>query len=135
MSKKTAEKGLLPSYHESITDKQSKERYGKKLETIEGLDPYEIPKKDWKDDVELWPAISYINVGMYLLFSKSSYTEEQLKNYKSLNCYQNFINGWVREILVKDFGDRRLLIAKVRIDILPVLISLLSNKAYLFLFQ
>ena len=50
---------------------------------------------------------------MYLLFSKSSYTEEVLKNFKSLKCCQNFTNGWVRDVLVKDFGERRLLIAKV----------------------
>ena len=113
MSKKNAEKGYLPGYYASITDKASKERYAKKLELIEGSDPFEIPRKELKDDVDLWPSVTYIDVGMYLLFSKSAYTEEQLKNYKSLKCYQNFINGWVREILVKNFGERRLLIAKV----------------------
>ncbi|PFX18379.1 hypothetical protein AWC38_SpisGene17251 [Stylophora pistillata] len=113
MWKKTVEKGYLPGYHESLSDQLSKERYGSKLELIEGTDPYEIPKKEWKDDVELWPSVTYIDVGMYLLFSKSPYTEEELKNYKSLKCYQNFFNGWVREVLVKDFGERRLLIAKV----------------------
>ena len=34
-------------------------------------------------------------------------------NYKSLDCYQNFANGWVREVLCKKFGENRLLIAKV----------------------
>ena len=118
MGKKTFEKGYLPSYHESLSDQLSKERYGSKLELIEGTDPYEIPKKDWKDDVELWLSVTYIDVGMYLLFSKSPYTEEELKNYKSLKCYQNFINGRVREVLVKDFGERRLLIAKVSLQLL-----------------
>lgn len=117
MSKKTVEKGYLPGYHESLPDQLSKDRYGSKLELIEGTDPYEIPKKDWKDDVELWPSVTYIDVGMYLLFSRSSYTEEELKNYKSLKCYQNFINGWVREVFVQDFGERRLLIAKVSLQL------------------
>lgn len=117
MSKKNVEKGYLPGYHESLPDQLSKDRYGSKLELIEGTDPYEIPKKDWKDDVELWPSVTYIDVGMYLLFSRSSYTEEELKNYKSLKCYQNFINGWVREVLVQDFGERRLLIAKVSLQL------------------
>ena len=63
MSKKTVEKGYLPGYHESLPDQLSKDRYGSKLELIEGTDPYEIPKKDWKDDVELWPSVtSYIHI-------------------------------------------------------------------------
>ena len=45
MSKKTVEKGYLPGYHESLPDQLSKDRYGSKLELIEGTDPYEIPKK------------------------------------------------------------------------------------------
>ena len=51
---------------------------------------------------------------MYLLFAASPYTQEQLMNYKSLDCYQNFANGWVREVLCKKFGENRQLIAKVR---------------------
>ncbi|XP_044173496.1 uncharacterized protein LOC114951707 [Acropora millepora] len=37
----------------------------------------------------------------------------QLMNYKSLDCYQNFANGWMQEVFVKNFGENRLLIAKV----------------------
>ena len=58
-------------------------------------------------------TLTYIHVGMYLLFSKSPYTEDQLMNYKSSDCYQNFANGWVQEVFVKKFGENRLLIAKV----------------------
>ena len=60
------------------------------------------------------PDVTYINVGMYLLFAVSPYTQEQLMNYKSVDCYQNFANGWVREVLCKKFGEIRLLRAKVR---------------------
>ena len=65
-------------------------------------------------DVDCWPDVTYINVGMYLLFAVSPHTQEQLMNYKSLDCYQNFANGWVREVLCKNIGENRLLIAKVR---------------------
>ena len=51
---------------------------------------------------------------MDLLFAASPYTQEQLMNYKSLDCNQNFANGWLREVLYKEFGENRLLIAKVR---------------------
>ena len=67
-------------------------------------------KEDWKDDVA---NTSYINVGMYLLFSPSPYAQEDLENYKSLECYQRFIAGWVMDVLMKDVGDKRILKAKV----------------------
>ena len=85
-----------------------------KAKIYQGQDPYEISRKELIDDVDCWPDVTYINVGMYLLFAASPYTQEQLMNYKSLDCYQNFANGWGREVLCKKFGENRLLIGKVR---------------------
>ena len=45
--------------------------------------------------MDSWPNVTYIHVGMSLLFSKGSYTDDQLMNYKNLDCYQNFANEWV----------------------------------------
>jgi hypothetical protein len=101
-----AKKGFLPGYKESIEDTKARERYSQKLTYINNVDPYEIPKNQWLDDVELWPCVSYIHVGMYLLFMQSPYTQEQLLNYKSLDCYQKFANGWVREISVKQVDEK-----------------------------
>ena len=95
---------------------------------MEVNDPYEIPKNEWEDNVDSWPDITYIHVGMYLLFSESAYTKEQLMNYKSLDSYQNFANGWVREVVCKKFGENRLLIAKVN-QILSRLFSVVLCKS------
>ena len=46
-------------------------------------------------DVNLGPAVTYINLGVYLVFSPSPRTGEDLLNYKSLECYQRFTTGWV----------------------------------------
>ena len=113
-AKASATRGFLPGYFESLEEKQSKERYLKKLKSIEGQDPYEISRKEWIGDVDCWPDVTYIKVGMYLLFGASPYTQEQLVRYKSLDCYQNFASGRVRDVLCKKFGENRLLIAKVR---------------------
>ena len=68
---------------------------------MEGFDPYESAKSEWQDDVGFCPSITHIHLGMYLLYSPSSYTEEELLNYKSLDCYDNFIiSGWVIKVLV-----------------------------------
>ena len=44
----------------------------------------------------------------------SPFTAEQLKAYKGLEAYNQVLEGWVRDIKVKSFGDKRLLAVKVR---------------------
>lgn len=104
---------FLPGYVSSIQDQDAKKRYLDKIGIIGGLDPYETVRSEWQDDVDLWPAVTCVNIGMYLLLTPSPYTSEELKNYKSLDCYINFLSGWVREILVKTVDDNRIIIAKV----------------------
>ena len=107
---------LLGGYFSSLKDKSAKKRYTDKLRFINGIDPYETERKDWKDDVELWPAVTHVNLGMYLLVTPCPYSGEDLLNYKSLDCYRNVLSGW--EVLVKSLTDdegmeKKVLIAKV----------------------
>jgi len=102
--KGTGTRGFLSGYFDGLQHTESKERYSAKLKIINGQDPYEIRKKEWLDDLDSWPSVTYIHVGMYLLFNASPYTQEQLVNYISLDCYKNFANGWVREVFSKNFG-------------------------------
>jgi len=106
---------FLPGYCSTITEVNGKERYLVKLRLLDGLDPYEVKRDDWKDDIGLWPNLTHIHVGMYLLLHPSAYSKEDLLNYKSMDCYVNFLSGWMREVLVKTVADNRLriIIAKV----------------------
>ena len=72
---------------------------------IGGLDPYEIVRSEWVDDIDMWPSVTCVYIAMYLLVTPSPYTGEDLMNYKSMDCYINFLSGWVREILVKAPSD------------------------------
>ena len=108
-------RGFLSRYFESLKQEECRKRYAAKLNDINGQDPYEIPWSEWLDDFDSWPNVTYIHVGMYLLFSGSPYTKDQLMNYKSLDCYQNVPNRWVQEVYSKKFGKNRLLIGKVRL--------------------
>ena len=85
-------KRFFPGYLTSIQDVDAKKRYLDKLSIIGGLDPYETDRSEWQDDVDLRPAVTSVYIGMYLLVTPSSYTGEELKNYKSLDCYINFLS-------------------------------------------
>ena len=70
--------GMSKGYRAAISDMRCQERYDQKLTLIGGEDPYELPQFAWIDDVDAWPAITYIHIGMYLVYSPSSYTSEAL---------------------------------------------------------
>lgn len=53
-------------------------------------------RNEWQNDIHLWPATRMIliygqllhtNVCMYLILFPSPYTQEDLLNYKSMDCY------------------------------------------------
>ena len=106
--------GLLPNYSRMLVSDASRRRYKDKLELIDGMDPYEVPKSDWKDNVDLWPAVTHVHACMYLILTPSPYSESDMLNYKSLDSYQNFVKGWVRQVLVRTVDNKRIMIGKVR---------------------
>ena len=76
--------GLLSGYSSTIADAASKKRYAEKLELVGGIDPcFRVAKGDWQDDVDLWPAITQLQVCMYLILSLSPYSEKDFLNYKA----------------------------------------------------
>lgn len=50
----------------------------------------------------------------YLIHTASFATQEEIKNYKSLDAYKYFIDGWVVETAWKFYGDTFLLTGKVK---------------------
>ena len=34
---------------------------------MDGVDPYEVTKHEWKNDVDLWPVVTHVHVCMYLM--------------------------------------------------------------------
>jgi len=71
-------KALLPGYFATVQDQKAQQRYKEKLSIIFGVDPYEISKNDWTDNVDLWPAITHIHIGMYLLLNPSPYIQRMI---------------------------------------------------------
>ncbi len=82
----------------STFDRPTRERYEIKKKLIHGVDPYEIKEVDWSSDAVRLPDISYPDIVNYLVNKQSSYTLQKLKAYKSLESYNYFISGFVRDV-------------------------------------
>nr|XP_054755271.1 uncharacterized protein LOC129261235 [Lytechinus pictus] len=87
-----------PSTYFNGLDEASKARYEEKISFIGGVDPYSLPKRSWSEDPDIFPAISYADIVNFVLFSPSPYTLEDMRSYKSLEAYNQFVNGWVRDV-------------------------------------
>lgn len=109
MAKRTSTSQI--SYRETLIGDVRK-RYDEKISKIH-VDPYELGVEEFSTDRLKWPEISYVDVLHFLVFQESAYTKEQLKNYKSLDAYKLFQDGWVRQILHKEIDGIHLLRAKV----------------------
>ena len=70
-------------------------RYKEKLKIINDQDPYELSKNLLSRDPELLPTIEYPDNVNYLVFSPSPFTKDDLKAYKELKAYNQFLCGWV----------------------------------------
>ena len=80
----------------------AKERYTKQLSLL-GLDrasddPFLSDK--FIDDLTLWPPVEYGNIFCYFIERPGVYTQEQLLQWKSIDAYNYFISGHVREVKI-----------------------------------
>ena len=87
----------MGSYFVSMQAEDAKKRCLEKLNITLGVHSFEKEKKEQKDDVDLWPSITHIDLVMYLLVTPSPYRGNDRLKYKSLDCYRNFLSGWKRE--------------------------------------
>ena len=83
-------------YYEGL-ESADKERYEEKVQCVQ-TDPYCLTKGQWKEEVAHFPAVGHPDIINYLLLTTSRYTADQLKAYKSLEAYNQFVSGWVQEV-------------------------------------
>lgn len=95
---------LLECYRETL-DSDSKQRYDDKLSIIGNLDPYTIERQKWSRNTEKWAGVTYPDIVNFLLYTTSAYTLDDLKSYKGLDAYNQFVCGWVRDVAVYEVND------------------------------
>ncbi|KAL1466807.1 hypothetical protein MTO96_042499 [Rhipicephalus appendiculatus] len=103
----------------SAADQQ---RYSGKLLVygVQRPDPYGISDSEWVHDAaakRLCPPVKMTNVVIYLLFSPSEFTPENVENHKSLQAYSYFQSGLVRKCRIWRSNAKKICI--VRAEVMP----------------
>ena len=60
---------------------------------------------------------AYPDIVNYLLFTPSAYTSEDMKSYKSLQAYNQVVEGWVRNVMTMETINLRVVKGQVRYKI------------------
>ena len=78
-----------------------------------------MTSKDWIQDPDLLPPLTYPDIVNYLVFGLSAYTLREFKSYKSLEAHEQFCNGWVQDLLIHkpENCDNTVVLAKVRLPL------------------
>ena len=93
---------LFPGYKATIADLPSKQRYEEKLEMIEGQDFYAVlqcQSLGWKILTSGKVQATFRLVCTCHFFLSPNKGDDVL-NYMILECYQRFVAGWMRDVLV-----------------------------------
>ena len=92
--------GKVSELHYSTLDPPSQKRYNEKAGLIENKNPYTLSENEFSVDFDNFPSISYPDIVNYLVFRPSPYSADDMKAYKSLEAYNQVIEGWVRDVKV-----------------------------------
>ena len=107
------------SYFESLTN-TDKADYKRKLTLSTGellSDPFTM--KNWKYDESSLPDISWSDIYNYLIEYPSVFSKDSLKTYKSLEGYNFFISGHVREVYYQDSSPTNQEFCFIKSEVLP----------------
>ena len=89
-------------------------RYIEKTKFCDGIDPYRLKKSDFSYNHDDFPLITFPDISNYLVLSTSFYTTQQMKAFKSMEDYNFFVSGWVKDVGSKNLNDgSRLVYARV----------------------
>ena len=106
------EKHILPlsEYYKTL-DVIVKRRYLQKISVV-GLDPATLV--DGKLNSDCLPPIEALDLLSYLVLDTSYYTNDQFKNFKSLEAYNQLVSGFVTFVQGIKVSDKYVVIGKVR---------------------
>ena len=90
---------MSESYYSTL-DPPSRKRYNEKTELIENKDPYTLSENGFSVEFDNFPSISYPDIVNDLVLRPSPYSVDDMKAHKSLEAYNQVIEGRVRDVKV-----------------------------------
>ena len=120
----------VSDYMEEL-DPPTRKRYKEKLKVIGGVDPCCIEGDDRISREATLPDITYPDVVNYLVFSPSPYTTEDMKSYKSLEAYNQVLDGWFTNVKICWHTDKVTAI-KRQVNKMSLHLSISFTRSYLF---
>ena len=100
---------VLSEYAASL-ESHIKPRYLRKISTV-GVDPANIPCDQFSP--ECLPPIKQSDLFSYLVLQTSFYTNDQFKNFKSLEVYNQVVSGFVASVKDNMISGKYVVVAKV----------------------
>ena len=87
----------------------------RKRNVVMELIPSCLKKSDFSYNHADFPSITFPNIPNYLVLPMSFYTAQQMKAFKSMEAYNFFVSGWVKDVGSKILKKKsRLVYARVR---------------------
>ncbi len=97
----------LSPYAEQVAS-DAKERYKEKIIIISGLDPFFGPLLALGVCTETVPSVEASDLVSYLVLQTCFPTAKQFKPHKSMEAYNQFVCGWVKEVKIWKKGGKYL---------------------------
>ena len=91
---------MLSCYAEKLPV-EAKKRYREKLSAISGVDPFTLEAGKRSGPLEATdslPQVDSTDLVSYLVLQTNFVTVTQFKSHKSLDAYNQFVSGWIKEV-------------------------------------
>ncbi len=96
---------------------EAKKRYLEKLHLLNGVDPFllagkAVTENDSQSTCDL-PPVEASDLVSFLVLETSFVTAKQFKAHKSMEAYNQFVSGWVKEVSAWNINHKSVVTGRV----------------------
>ena len=105
----------LSLYAEGL-GQEAKKRYLQKLQLVGGMDPFQLATNRANGSATKakdLPPVEASDIVSYLVLQTSFVTAKQFKAYKSLEAYNQFVSGWVKDVCAWSIAGKIIVTGRV----------------------